>query len=149
MTLLARGERRQGMSDLSADELTVLMIAARGESMMSIGRWKAPTESLIARGYLRPRPSNGDPEGHHNAVITDEGRAVCKVEEDAPFKALIETGSKIGATQKGIRDFAEQAAQLLAQAARASNKVTGDAPEYAAEQWSGIILRRALEILRE
>jgi hypothetical protein len=131
------------MSDLSDDELTVLMIANAGESMMAIARWKQPTESLIAKGYLQSR--GGD---NFNCLITEAGRAACKEAEDAPYKTMIETGSKIGATQKAIRDFAEQAAQLLAKAAQASHQAVGDAPEYAAEQWSGVILRRALEILR-
>jgi len=143
------------MSDLSDDELTVLMIAEAGESMIAIGRWKQPTESLIAKGYLQSR--GGD---NFNCIITEAGRAACKEAEyapyrtacmggeDAPYKEMIETGSKIGATQKAIRDFAEQAAQLLAKAAQASNRVTGDTPEVAAEKWSGIILRRALELLR-
>jgi hypothetical protein len=131
------------MSDLSDDELTVLMIASRGESMIAIGRWKQPTESLIAKGYLQS--SGGD---NFNCIITEAGRAACKEAEDAPYKEMIETGSKIGTTQKAIRDFAEQAAQLLAKAAHASNRVTGDAPEVAAEKWAGIILRRTLEILR-
>jgi hypothetical protein len=129
--------------NLTDDELTVLMIASRGESMMAIGRWKQPTERLIAKGYLQSR--GGD---NFNCIITEAGRAACKEGEDAPYKAMIETGSKIGATQAAIRDFAEQAAQLLAKAAKASHQAVGDAPEYAAEQWSGVILRRALEILR-
>ena len=36
------------MTDLSQDELTVLMIAATGERMMPIGRWEAPAKSLVA-----------------------------------------------------------------------------------------------------
>jgi hypothetical protein len=128
---------------LSDDELTVLMIANAGESMIAIGRWKQPTESLIAKGYLQSRGG-----GNFNCIITPEGRAACKEAEDAPYKEMIETGSKIGATQKAIRDFAEQAAQLLAKAAKASHQAVGDAPEYAAEKWSGVILRRALEVLR-
>jgi len=132
------------MSNLSDDELTVLMIAAQGESMIATGRWKQPTESLIAKGYLQSR--GGD---NFNCIITEAGRAACKEAEDAPYNEMIETGSKIGATQKAIRDFAEQAAQLLAKAAQASHQAVGDAPEYAAEQWSGVILRRALEILRD
>jgi hypothetical protein len=131
------------MSELSDDELTVLMIANAGESMMAIGRWKQPTESLIAKGYLQSR--GGD---NFNCIITEAGRAACKEAED-DYKPLVEIGSKIGATQKAIRDFAEQAAQLLAKAAQASHQAVGDAPELAAEKWSGIILRRTLEILRE
>ncbi len=129
---------------LTEDELTVLMIAAEGESMIAVGRWQKPIESLLQKGYMASR--GGD---NFNCVITDTGRTAAREAEDAPFRELIETGSKIGATQKGIRDFAEQAAQLLAKAARASHSAVGDAPEYAAKKWSEIILRRALEVLRE
>ena len=132
------------MSTLSQDELTVLMIAQQGESMIAVGRWQKPIESLLGKGFMMSR--GGD---NFNCVITDAGRAAAKEAEDAPFRELIETGSKIGATQKGIRDFAEQAAQLLATAARAAHSAVGDAPEYAARKWSEIILHRALEILRE
>jgi FkbM family methyltransferase len=38
---------------MTDDELTVLMIAAQGESMIPIGRWKQPIESLTARGLMR------------------------------------------------------------------------------------------------
>lgn len=134
--------------NLSDDELTVLLIAAKGEPMLAIGRWEEPTKSLILKGYLQACSWAGDPSGNANNVITDAGRKAAREAEDAPFKALIEIGSKVGATQKAIRDFAEQAAQLLAQAAKTSHDITGDAPEYAAEKWSGIILRRAKEILR-
>jgi hypothetical protein len=135
------------MSDLSDDEFTVLRIAAQGESMMAIGRWQKPVESLLEKGLMQSR--GGD---NSNCVITAAGRAVAKAAkeaEDAPFRELIETGSKIGATQKGIRDFAEQAAQLLAKAAKASHGAVGDAPEYSAKKWSEVILQRALEILRD
>lgn len=127
---------------LSDDELTILMIAERGESMMAIAHWKAPVESLVQKGYLQSR--GGD---NFNCVITNAGRAAVKEAEDAPLRAMIEAGSIVGASQKLIRDHAEQAAQLLVKAARASHSATGDAPEYAAEKWSGIILRRALEII--
>jgi hypothetical protein len=127
--------------NLSDDEITILMIAAQGESMMAIAHWKAPVESLIQKGYLQSR--GGD---NFNCVITEAGRAACK--DDATFKAMIEAGSIAGSTKKVIRDHAEQAAQLLAKAARASHSATGDAPEYAVEKWSAIILRRALELLR-
>ena len=133
---------------LTDDELTVLLIAAKGERMMPIGRWEQPTKSLVLKGYLRAQPWAGDPCGAMNNVITPQGQAAVQEAEDAPFRELIETGSKIGATQKGIRDFAEQAAQLLAKAARASHSAVGDAPEYAVQKWSEIILRRAMEILR-
>jgi len=41
------------MSELSQDEFTVLLIAAEGESMIPIGRWKAPILALTDRGFMR------------------------------------------------------------------------------------------------
>ena len=55
------------MSDLTQDEFTVLLIAAEGESMMPIGRWKEPLLSLTARELMY---KNDD----FNFVITALGR---------------------------------------------------------------------------
>ncbi len=52
-------------------------------------------------------------------------------------------------TQAGIRKYAEAMAHVLAEAGRASQKVTGDSPNYAVQQWSKVILERALQILKE
>lgn len=52
-------------------------------------------------------------------------------------------------TQAGIQKYAEAMAQVIAEAARASNKVTRDAPSYAVERWIEVIRKRALDILRE
>ena len=51
-------------------------------------------------------------------------------------------------TQRGIIDYAEGMAQVLAEAGRASEKALGDSAEYAVRQWSNVILERALELLR-
>ncbi len=64
------------MSDLSQDELTVLMIAVHGESMMAIGRWQKPIESLLQKGYMQSR--GGD---NFNCIITDAGRAACEARD--------------------------------------------------------------------
>ena len=64
------------MSDLSQDELTVLMIAVHGESMMAIGRWQKPIESLLQKGYMQSR--GGD---NFNCVITPAGRAACEARD--------------------------------------------------------------------
>lgn len=55
----------------------------------------------------------------------------------------------IVATQEGIAQFCEGAAQVLAEAARASEKAIGDSPTYAAKRWSDVILRRAQDLLAE
>lgn len=64
------------MSDLTQDELTVLMIAAGGESMIAIARWKQPIESLIQKGYMVPQGSD-----NFNCVITEAGRQACAGQE--------------------------------------------------------------------
>jgi len=126
--------------DLSQDEQTVLLIAAEGEWMAPIGRWKDPTLSLAEKGLL----SRGD---DFNYCITPAGRTQAKRLDQATQSTLVEMTSDAAVVQGRIRDFAEQAAQLLAQAAKASERVTGDTPQVAAEKWSGIIYRRALELL--
>ena len=38
---------------LSNDEMSVLMIAAQGQTMLPIGRWEEPTKSLAAKGFMK------------------------------------------------------------------------------------------------
>ena len=52
-------------------------------------------------------------------------------------------------TQAGIQKYAEAIAQVLAEAGRASSKVTGDAPSTGTRKWASVILDRALQILSE
>lgn len=52
-------------------------------------------------------------------------------------------------TQKGIIEYAEAIAQVLAEAGRASQKVTGDHPSVAIKKWAKVIEKRALELVRE
>lgn len=49
-------------------------------------------------------------------------------------------------TQAGIIRYAESMAQILAEAGRASSKATGDSVDFAINQWSAVILKRAKEI---
>ena len=50
-------------------------------------------------------------------------------------------------TQRGIVEVAEKIAEILAEAGRASNKVTGDSPHTAINKWSEIIRKRAIELV--
>ena len=52
-------------------------------------------------------------------------------------------------TQRGIIEYAEAMAQVLAEAGAASHKANGDPADYAIRRWSDVILKRALEIERE
>ena len=129
------------MADLSQDELTVLMIAAEGESMMPIGRWEAPVESLIHKGFLKRVDK-------FNNYITDAGRKAAEQTENANFKAVIDTRNQIVQAQEKAKARAEELAVLLAELAHFSSTASGDMPMTALRNWGKIILERAKELLR-
>lgn len=69
---------------------------------------------------------------------------------DGPFTDdFVRHGILSVQTQRGIIEYAEGMAQVLAEAGRASNKAVGDPAEYAIRRWSEIILKRALELVRD
>lgn len=139
------------MPDLTPDEKTVLLIAAQGEPMMPIGRWKAPTESLVKKGFMKPRTHPGDPTGHFNHYITIVGmRAIKDAEkaDDEALRSLITKSNVIGHEQKKARANVEQIAVQLVDLAEASSAVTGNNKVEALRQWARVILERALEIMR-
>lgn len=129
------------MSDLSQDELTVLMIADKGESMMAIGRWEAPVNSLVARGYLKQHDK-------FNNSITDAGRQAVNQDEDDDIRAMITVNNAIANGRQKTREAAEAIAVQLVDLAEASSRITGDSKRDALEKWSRQILTRALEIMR-
>lgn len=59
------------MTELTDDEFTVLLIAQQGESMMPIGRWEKPVESLVQKGFLHRYDK-------FNNSITTSGKEVAK-----------------------------------------------------------------------
>lgn len=87
------------MADLSQDEFTVLLIAAEGESMIPIGRWKAPILALTERGLMRK-------DDDVNFSITQKGRAAI-VERDHEDEAAL--SKLLGSQQKTIEARAEEA----------------------------------------
>jgi hypothetical protein len=129
------------MSDLTQDELTVLLIAAEGESMMPIGRWEAPVQSLVAKGYLHANDK-------FNNFITDAGRKACKQGEDDDVRALITANNNVVEARQKASARAEELAGLLAELATYSCGVTGDDRPTALRKWSAQILARALELLK-
>ena len=136
------------MSDLSQDELTVLLIAAKGEPMIPIGRWAEPTKSLIKMGYLKPHEHPGDPTGHFNNYITPEGMALAQRSDDDVVRDAVMVSSSIQHEQRKIRANAEAIAVQMVDLAMASSKMTGDAPLVAMEKWGKIIGKRAMEMLK-
>ena len=126
---------------LSDDEFTVLLIAAEDQSMMPIGRWRAPVESLLARGYLRSLD-------RFNNVITPEGRKAIEARNADDASAIGQAYRQVADAQVEARRAVEEAAQALAHAARVSVGATGDRLDTAVLNWNGELLRRALELVR-
>ena len=135
------------MTDLSQDELTILMIAATGEPMMPIGRWEAPAKSLVAKGFLKGRCSPQDPEGMFNLHITPEGVTAAEKGEDDSYRAVLNVGATIQHEQTKARKHAEQIAVQLVDLAEAASRVTGESRIDALRQWAKVILERSLEMI--
>ena len=96
------------------------MIAATGERMMPIGRWKPAVELLVARGYLARHGCPGDPTGQFNCIITDAGRAASEEAEYVADQELLTAFSAIGKRGQAFRTKLEQGARCLHDAARVS-----------------------------
>lgn len=137
------------MADLTEDEKTVLLIAHAGGPMAPIGRWKEPTLSLVKKGFLKPRPHPGDPDGYFNHHITPAGEAAaieCD-KEDALLGQLIESSGKVARIQQKCRAHAEQIAVQMVDLIELSVQATGASKLDSAKQWGEVIDKRVLEIL--
>ena len=136
--------------NLTSDEQTVLIIAAKGEPMMPIGHWRDSAKSLIAKGLLKPHPHPGDPTGFFNLHITPQGQAAAddlERQDDAALGEMIGLSNQVGIAQKKIRAHAEQIAVQLVDLVEASIKVTGETKQTSLENWARVILKRALEMV--
>jgi hypothetical protein len=136
--------------ELSDDEYTILTIAAKGEPMMPIGKWKPAAESLVAKGFLKGTSSPQDPSGMFNLRITPAGIKASEESEtamDALFGELINKPTQIGHLQKKARASAEQIAVQLVDLASLSEQATGEDKKTALERWARIILTRSLEMI--
>ncbi len=71
------------MSELSQDEVAVLLIAKQGQSMIPIGRWEKPTLDLAAKGLLRRADAV-------NYFITDKGLQAIQQRDDEDFRRIKE-----------------------------------------------------------
>jgi hypothetical protein len=128
------------MTDLTQDELTVLMIAAEGQSMMPIGRWEAPVESLVKRGLLRRADK-------FNNYITPAGRKAADAKDNANIEAVINARNEITYAQEKAAERARDIAALLTELAIYSAAVTGEEKLVALKRWARVILEEAKEKL--
>lgn len=127
---------------MTEDEFVVLSIAAHGQPMIPIGRWKGSTLSLAKLGYLQHTGAGA------NYVITAAGTAALATREeetDAAIGRMLVANAKVKNVHDTVRRSVEQAADLLATAARASSEVTGDAYETALDKWLAEVRKAVME----
>lgn len=139
------------MTDLTPDEKTVLLIAQAGGPMAPIGRWKEPTLSLVAKGFLKPRPHPGDFDGYFNHHITPEGQiaaAECDKDDDAALGRLLELSGEAARIQQKCRSQAEQIAVQMIDLAELSMQATGGSKLDEAKRWGEVIGKRVMEMLK-
>ena len=146
------------MTELSIDEQTVLLIAAEGERLIPIGRWKEPIDSLFAKGFLVRERHPGDPTGHFNNILSPSGRAAV-VEMDTVYdQVLAEAVSPqvmaplVIADQKRLetrlRAEAERISAMIVELARESMPITGQTLASATKNWTKAIVARAKEMVK-
>jgi len=137
------------MTDLTTDEQTVLLIAAKGERLMPIGRWKEPVESLVLKGLLVRERHPGDPTGHFNNVISPAGRAAAN-DLDTEFDNVL--GAMVAQAQTHTRDRfradAERIAAMMVELARASSEATAEDVGVALKNWTKSIVARTREMVK-
>lgn len=127
---------------LTDDEAAVLMIANEGESMISIGRWEKPIDSLVARGLMIRH-------NKANAFITDAGRVAIKEREQEDDRALLEMSRQAGNTSHEARSSCDHAAQAVVRAVRATQLMRPGGPiETTLSDVLVEVRMKALELLR-
>ena len=139
--------------ELTNDELTVLMVASRGESMIPIGRWAQSLKSLAARDYMRARDEA-------NYVITDAGRRAMDEADDANIRAMIVGNNKaadatiIVAASAGVlaKPSVDPASVQLAARAIVADAMTGSllgggTAKEVARRLHDLVWPRCLELL--
>ena len=120
------------------DEFTVLMIAAKGEYMLPIGRWKPSIESLAQKGLMCMQHINGGPQ----YLITRAGRDAIHEREEDENRQIGSIINRSGLVAQ-VRALAEESAQKLAQAAKDSVQITGDSAQVGLQEWAKQVIARA------
>ena len=90
------------MSELTEDEFTCLLLAAEGEYLAPIGRWKAPILALTSRGLMQKIDEV-------NYVVTEDGRRACEERNQADEREMREL---LARNQKTIEAGAEDAPEV-------------------------------------
>ena len=71
-------------------------------------------------------------------------------EDNGPFTdEMVRRMVDVRNTQHGIIKYMEAMAQVMAEAAIASNKAVGDSPYHAVSKWTDVVRKRAIELVDE
>lgn len=71
-------------------------------------------------------------------------------DDNGPFTDdMVRRMIDVNNTQHGIIKYMEAMAQVMAEAALASQKAIGDSPSYAVDKWTNVVKQRAKELIRE
>ena len=130
------------MVDLTDDELTVLLIAKEGQSMMPIGRWEKPVKNLAEKGLLTKFDNV-------NYGITKAGTALAEQRNDDDARAVLELSIRTQNHHEQYRQSVEQAARHLVFAAKAAALATGDDVKQSVRAASEKAAQHAVEMLNE
>jgi hypothetical protein len=129
------------MTDISQDEMTVLSIAAEGQHVAPIGRWKPAVLSLTLKGLMQRVDDV-------NYTITAQGRIEQAGEDDKAIREILESGAKIENARTQATQSVEQAALHLSYAARASSLITGQSTGHEVDKWLEVVRDRAKVLAR-
>jgi hypothetical protein len=88
-------------------------------------------------------------QGQYDILETIERRMAAQGDPLERMANSLVKAQFVAQTQAAILKYAEPMAQVLAEAAMASQKATGDLPEAAGHKWLMLIWNRTLELIRE
>lgn len=130
------------VTELTSDELTVLLIAHQGERLIPMGRWEAPVKSLAAKGLLRK-------ENDVNYVCTDAGHAGHAEADKQEGDYLRETVPMRNAFAQ-YQLSSQEACKHLVVAAKSAASVTGDSLEEALQKTTLEVIKMSrFEIIKQ
>ena len=106
---------------LTQDEASVLMIAAQGQSLIAIGRWEKPIDSLVKRGLLHANDK-------FNNVITSKGRQAHHAHEEKIELGLANAVARVNGVKPPILEQMRSPAEIGTQIAAIADMVENGAP---------------------
>lgn len=132
------------MSDLDEQEVAVLMLSEKGQSMMAIGHWEKPIDNLVQRGFLKRFDK-------FNHEITPEGRKALSKHEsgtDEDYRKMLTVGAQIADARLHFQEYVEASAKDLLASAKCASVSTGESIQAAILRAAPLVQQRALEMAK-